>query len=57
MAAPKPTHVVNVERVTPFIVFSETDGLCDDMSIFPLIRKMIEAVDGLIANFEYKGLI
>lgn len=48
---------VDVHRVIPHIVFAETDGLCDTLSIFPLVREMAKAVSGVIDTFESKSLI
>ena len=39
---PQPPPEVDVQRASPLIVFSETDGLCDQMSIFPIIRGGIK---------------
>ena len=54
---PDPPRKVEVERVTPLVVFAETDGVCDNLSVFPLFRSMINAVTRVTKAFESKRLI
>jgi len=54
---PHPPREVEVERISPFIVFAETEGLCDNLSVFPLFRKMIKAITRVTNSFESKRLI
>ena len=54
---PEPPPEVDVQRAVPFIVFSDTNGLCDQMSIFPIIRGGIALVQQIVNRFESEGLI
>jgi len=53
---PEPPYAVRVENMAPFIVFSETDGLCDGAGIFPMFRAMqgtvATIIDGSVRFFE-----
>ncbi len=48
---PKPPFGVQVDDLTPYVVFAETGGLCDNLSVFPLYRKMETAVREVVADF------
>ena len=49
---PDEPFAVDMQRLTPYIVLSETDGLCDNLSIFPIVRGMISRVNCIIDDFE-----
>ena len=38
---------------SPFIVLDETEGLCDNLSIFPLFDRIRKAVTATISSFEH----
>lgn len=51
-ALPQPPFGVHVNDLTPFIVLSETDGVCDGRQVFALFRDMESAVVKVIDRFE-----
>lgn len=49
---PNEPHGIEHESPEPYIVFTETDGICDNRSAFPLFREMAKAVKDTIARFD-----
>ena len=39
-------------RIKGAIVFTDTDGICDNRSAFPLFRDMPAAVKDVLAGFD-----
>ena len=36
-----------------YIVFNKTDGLCDDLSVFPIFSRIRTAVSEIVADFKH----
>lgn len=51
----EPTEV-EVQRFLAHVVLTGT-GVCDNLRIYPLVRNVIDAVKGVITDFESKSLI
>lgn len=49
---PNEPHGIQVESPEPYVVFSDTDGICDNRSAFPLFREMAIAVKDVLARFD-----
>jgi hypothetical protein len=49
---PNPPFAVHVEDLAPFIVFTETDGICDGKAVFPLLRAMQGIVVTILEGAE-----
>ena len=52
MTLPDPPPRVQMEGVALHVVFADTDGVCDNLSVYPIMRNMIDAVNEIITKFE-----
>ncbi len=52
LTPPERPYGLQLHPAVAYIVFAETDGLCDGRSIFPLFREMAAAVKDTIARFD-----
>lgn len=50
---PNEPHGIELEQPEPYIVFTDTDGICDSRSAFPLFRDMAAAVKDVLARFDH----
>lgn len=49
---PNEPHGIELEQPEPYIVFTDTDGICHNRSAFPLLRDMAAAVKDVLARFD-----